>query len=135
MSLAVGLFLLIIFISACSILSKKKDTPKLIASDVECQRIWSYFDLNHKITGQIIAYHRAEVFCRAIGTASSTIMLTSLHDTIRIIELCNMSKEFKKSDSIEVIPADKPSFYVLISPDESYCYVKKTCYRRMTKLN
>ena len=73
---------------------------------------WIYFDLQETIRLKIIQHITASVDCGTLATASITIGTTQTGDTVRVLELCNTKKDFKKDDLVIVIPAKKPDFQV-----------------------
>lgn len=101
---------------------------------------WIYFDLQETIKIKIIHHITASVDCGTLATASITIGTTQSGDTIRVLELCNTKKDFKKDDIVIVIPAKKPNFQVIhtrvfvqgtqgqLKPDPYDTQVLKTTY-------
>lgn len=73
---------------------------------------WIYFDLKETIKLNVIQHITASAECGILATASITIGTTQTGDTIRVLELCNTKKAFKKDDLVIVIPAKKPEFQV-----------------------
>jgi len=130
-------FLLILMLSTYTFnsMSQKLDTSKLVDFEAGCEHNWQYFNLDQKITGKLIAYKPDLVFCGTVITASSAIIVTPVNDTIRILNICDVGRKFIKSDLVEVIPADKPVSNVMVFSDELYCYIKKTYYGYITKVN
>ena len=110
------LFLLLITANAFS-----QDTFETIKrSDLEpsifnIQNKWEYFQLEDTITVTIIQHSPAPTYCGIVATASMTIASTEKGDTIRVIDLCNTSKEYTEGQTLKVVPADKPPFGVSLS--------------------
>ncbi len=73
---------------------------------------WIYFDLKEIIKFKIIYHIPASVECGTLATASITVGTSHTGDTIRVLELCNTKKDFKKDDIVIVIPAKKEKFHV-----------------------
>jgi hypothetical protein len=73
---------------------------------------WTFFNLKDTIKFKIIYHIRASVDCGTLASASITIGITQTRDTIRVLELCNTKKDFKKDDLVIVVPAKKPDFQV-----------------------
>ncbi|MES2555513.1 MAG: hypothetical protein V4604_05140 [Bacteroidota bacterium] len=80
--------------------------------DFSYEKKWEYFQLEQMIAVKIIEHLPAFAMCGVLATASMTIAETEEGDTIRILNLCNTSKDYKPGQTINVSPADKPPFGV-----------------------
>ncbi len=74
---------------------------------------WIYFELPKPTELKVISHQLAGIDCGTIATASVTIGVTNLNDTIRVFELCNVRKNFSIAESVIVTPAKRPSFNVI----------------------
>jgi len=83
--------------------------------DFSYEKEWDYFILEDTIVVKIIDHLSAPSACGVYATASMSIAQTEMGDTIRIIEMCNVSDKYKKGHMMKVAPADKPLFG-LITP-------------------
>jgi hypothetical protein len=81
--------------------------------DFSYEKNWTFFKLADTIVVTIIDHLPAPAACGVLATASMTIVQTEKGDTIRILDLCNVSDKYKKGETIVVAPADKPSFGVM----------------------
>lgn len=101
-----------------------------------CKDSWEYFPIKDSIYGEVLFHLPAIGLCGAIATASLTIVKTSLGDTIRVLEMCNVNKVFKKNEKVKVAFSEKLPFAVNTPPDDYYyCKIHKTCYGVITKLD
>ncbi len=73
---------------------------------------WEYFDLEKVISVKIIRHLPSPALCGNFAFASVTIVKTNDGDTIRILDLCNVL-DYKKNDTIKVLPQKKPAFSVM----------------------
>lgn len=80
---------------------------------------WTYFELGHTVSGQIIEHHRAIAHCGVLATASLTIVKTDHGDTLRVLDMCNTSRGFKKGQSVKINPDKKPPFSLSLPPEAS----------------
>jgi hypothetical protein len=78
--------------------------------DFSFEKKWDYFKLADTMVVTIIDHLPAPAACGVLATASLTIVQTEKGDTIRIIDMCNISDKYKKGQTIKVAPADKPPF-------------------------
>lgn len=78
--------------------------------DFSYQNEWKYFELKDTITVEIIKHLEAEAMCGTFAFGSISIVKNG-NDTIRIINLCNMT-DYKLGDTVKFIPATKPDFNV-----------------------
>lgn len=65
-----------------------------------------------------------------MATASITLIETATQDTIRVLELCNVSGGFNKLASVKILPAERPNFTVALPLTDirSDCRITKTYY-------
>ncbi len=99
---------------------------------VECRDTWQYFKLDHQIRGKVLSY--AKGLCGYFTMNSATIIVTSAHDTIRVLELPCYHGLIVKSDSVLVKPVSKPDSAGAILDVNFTCLVKRTCYGHVTKV-
>ena len=122
-------FLILILCLSATFCFGQKNSKKFEDLKNKCQGSWQYFTLEETTIGQVLFHEKAYFLCGVIATASLTIIKTSLGDTIRVLELCNTNKEFKKTNFVKVTPNHNPDFGVSIPKDKTFgCLVKKTCY-------
>ena len=70
---------------------------------------WIYFNLFETIELKVIHHTPVTIDCGGgIETFSITIGTIQSGDTIRVLETCNKSKDFKSDDVLSVVPIDKP---------------------------
>jgi len=102
---------------------------KSLPNDYKCKDKWQYFTLKDTIRGQVLFHAKGTVACGVLATASVTIIKTT-SDTIRVLELCNTKKDFKRSRFVKVESAKRPPFSVILPGDDKNfdCLVIKTCY-------
>lgn len=78
------------------------------------KNLWVDVTLDHPVSGTILFYKPAQFYCGILATASLTIIQEGNGDSLRVITLCNMSKEFQVGQRIIVFPDTKPSFGVTL---------------------
>jgi len=107
---------------------------------------WSYFNLADTIELKVIHHIPATMKCEGgVETYSITIGTIQSGDTIRVLELCNASKDFNKGDKVLVIPGMKPEGYYIhpgvfvqgyvgpLRPSDDDTLVLKTTYGTLYK--
>lgn len=110
-----------------------------------CVKNWDYFDMKDTTTGLVVFHAKAIALCGHFAFASLTLLKLQDGDTIRVLELCNTTKDFKLNDIAQLIPQNKPAFGVtlpLISErgvnnkvyqiNQQDCSILKTCYGSIT---
>jgi hypothetical protein len=121
------LCVLVIFIGCAS--RKTKNINDQVSAAFKCQPNWKYNKLADTLSGVILAHAKAGFFCGTMATASVSVILVRGMDTIRVLELCNISKDFKQGTKVVIAPAEKPSFYVSLPINSLYdCRDYKTYY-------
>ena len=132
------ILILSIFLSLNSI-GQLTHEKELIGSG--CSKNWQYFRPDYIISGYVIFHKKALAFCGHNIMVSVTLIKTEI-DTIRVIELCNVSKDFEVSQKVSVWPSKVPETKVNlpltiesdnithIDPEE--CNIKRTCYGIIT---
>jgi len=88
--------------------------------------------LQGSVKGIIIAHQKATAGCGYFITASTSVVATANHDTIRILELCNDKKGFSYGQSVTIAPF-KPSEILEQTPLE--CKNFRTYYGIIDSLN
>lgn len=106
---------------------------------------WQYFDLADTINLKIISHYLASSPCGTRATASMTIGTIENGDTIRVLELCNIKKNFNPNEIVKVIPARRPDFQVMhtrvftqttqgqLKPDDFDINILKTTYGKIER--
>jgi hypothetical protein len=74
---------------------------------------WIYFNLTDTVELNIIHHIKATMDCDSdTKTFSITIGTMQSGDTIRVLELCNSSKNYNLGEKLFIIPSEKPKeFY------------------------
>jgi len=118
------------FISVLGIGQIKSQDTKL-----PCQVNWIYIDLHKEIKGKIIFYAQPVVACGIVSVAATALIETESGDTIRVLSLCHIKKDFQTKNDFEtgssvlVTPSEKPKFRVDITPaDPKHCTLKETYF-------
>ena len=143
------LTLFLFFITACSSTKKSvqnsaTENQNLIIEST-CRKNWVYFDLKDTTYGQVLLHAKAMALCGHFAFASLTLIKLQNSDTIRVLELCNATKDFKLNDTVKVTPQNKPPFGVTLPLileqgvnnhvyyiDPKDCNILKTCYGSIT---
>ena len=122
----IKIMLFCLFCFGCAPANVKKQMHALSA----CQGNWQYFTVTKPITGKVISYHGG--WCRGNSKmASSTVIITSVGDTVRVLELCNNTK-FNPNEFVMVTWAQTPARKrAALDPDYD-CKVQRTCYGDVT---
>ena len=102
----------------------------LLAQD---NKNWIYFELGHSVSGKIIEHRRAFAHCGVLATTSVTIVKTEQGDTLRVLDMCNTSRGFKKGQSVKVNPVKKPPFSLSL-PTQVSAYDEKVLRTTWGKL-
>lgn len=110
--------------------TNRKLTKKEIATVNKCRASWQYLNLQDTIRGEVLYHTKASFLCGIFATASSTIIKTTLNDTIRVLWLCNTDINFRTAEFVKISPRQKPSFSVSppFSANKFDCAVKNTYY-------
>jgi hypothetical protein len=107
--------------------------------EYKCKNYWKYVAFKDTTYGEVLFHSTAIGLCGAIATASLSIIKTASGDTIRVLELCNVLKNFKKNTRVKVSFShfsQEASFDINTPSDEYYyCEIYKTCYGVVTKLD
>jgi len=129
------LFSIILTISLFQCMGQNTNA-RLVTSGNKCTGSWQYFSLQDTTYGEVLFHAKADALCGAIATASLTVIKTNLGDTIRVLEMCNVGKDFKKLSRVKIAPFQQPAFGVMLPHDKNYdCLVSKTCYGFITPLD
>ena len=122
------MLLLSCFIVGCATAPVKKQMR--VAES--CQNRWQYFRISKPVVGRVISHLSGS--CR-YKIASSTVLLTSAGDTIRILEFCSKVK-VHNHDSVLVMPVtDEPESKRSAINITFDCEVSRTCYGLISKIN
>ena len=73
---------------------------------------WQYFNLQDTISAKIINHLPSAAHCGTLAFASVTLAETEKGDTIRILDLCNINKNYLVNQIVKISPAEKPNFNV-----------------------
>lgn len=92
-------------------IEKKPESADGYSNNIETN--WVYFVLKDTLIAKVIEHNPASVDCGILATSSITVVVTNIRNTIRIIDLCNTSDNYKKDQIVKVLPATKPNFSVL----------------------
>ena len=106
------IFILILFASLNSF-GQEKSAKEFTGK--KCLESWQYFHLKSTITGKVIFHKKAISECGDIGSASVTLIQTANLDTIRVLELCNTTKDFAIGQLVIVTPFRLPNDIATIS--------------------
>lgn len=129
-----GMRIRIFTIILCSFLllqcTNRKLTKKETAVANNCRVTWQYLKLKDTLRGEVLYHAKASFHCGVIATASETIVRTNLNDTVRILWLCNVNQDFKKSERVRIYPAQMPSFSVAppVIASQFECVVRNTYF-------
>jgi hypothetical protein len=100
---------------------------------IKCSNTWQYFLLDHEIKGKVLSY--SDGVCGMTALASNNIIVTNTHDTLRVLELSCGTKTFAKLDDVMVTPVNKPDSAGANMDGKYDCYIKKTCYAKVSKVH
>jgi hypothetical protein len=124
--------LLIFFLMMSFGCSEKRRIQKMSDTVGECKKTWVYFKLERPVRGKVLSY--AKGMCGYFAISSNTIVLTSAHDTIRVLQLPCNGGVCVKSDSVLVTPVTKVDSAGAIGDRMFDCRVKRTCFADVTKI-
>ena len=124
------IFTIILFSLLLLKCTNRKLTKKEKALSNNCRGTWRYLNLKDTLSGEVLYHAKASFHCGLIATASETIVRTNLNDTLRILWLCNVNQDFKKSQRVGIYPAQTPSFSVAppIITSRWECSVRNTYF-------
>lgn len=99
----------------------------------ECKTKWGYDQLKQVVNGEVLYHRKAPVSCGIFSTASVTLVRTESGDTIRVLELCNTKKDFKRGAKVKVTPEGDKTWVVGIVPfDPKACILMKAYFGKIT---
>jgi hypothetical protein len=126
----IRLFTILLFSILVVSCTTRKLTKKETAIVSKCRDDWEYLNLQDTISGEVLYHEKASFLCGILATASSTIIKTTLNDTIRVLWLCNRDINFRKSEIVKIFPAQKPSFAVSppVQTNPFDCTIKNTYF-------
>jgi len=129
---AVGVFTtlgIIILLNSCT----SKHHIVFSKSKIDYKALWRYFDLKDILQATIISHYPAEAFCGASATGSISIVKIN-NDTIRVLDLCNISK-IEVGTIVKIYPAEKPPFAVSL-PTSTATFIKNdTIYETPSQID
>ncbi len=112
-------FLLVsLFATITSVFGQHQETEKL----QNCKTKWKYLNLDKALTGSILYYEQPVVACGMVSTASVALIRTDAGDTIRVLSMCDIKKDFntppafKLGERVSVTPSEKPTFRIDLMP-------------------
>lgn len=102
--------------------------PKLYQKK-ECQEDWQYPVSRDDIKGRVVFHKTTDVLCGLVPTASVTLVRTTENDTIRVLELCNLDKQFTNGELVVIHPSIESKMNnVYTPPDPRACSLKRTYF-------
>ncbi|MBD2715472.1 hypothetical protein KBK19_10535 [Microvirga sp. STR05] len=94
----------------------------------DCQEDWQYPGIRDDIRGIVVFHKTTNELCGIMPTASITLVKTIENDTIRVLELCNISKEFANGELVVIHPSTNAKTDNIYAPlDPRACSLKRTC--------
>lgn len=98
----------------------------------ECKTKWDYNPLNQIVKGEVLYHHKALALCGIFSTASVTLIRTLDGRIIRVLEMCNTEKDFKKGAKVKVTPEGDKTWTVGIVPfDPQACQIRKAYFGKV----
>ncbi|GAB3227034.1 hypothetical protein GCM10027346_09940 [Hymenobacter seoulensis] len=80
------------------------------------------------LKGKVIFHKNTDDLCGLMPTASVTLVKTTVGDTIRVLELCNLNKKFTAGEMVVIYPnATFEAVNVDVPADPRACSLKRTC--------
>lgn len=99
-----------------------------------CQRRWKYKNLEKGFSGTIVFFEQPVVMCGVASTASVALVKTDNGETLRVLTMCNIKKDFntppgfKVGEKVKITPDEKPAFRVDIIPVDFLSCRLRTAY-------
>ncbi|RSK42279.1 hypothetical protein [Hymenobacter perfusus] len=94
-----------------------------------CQGNWQYFVSPDNVKGRVIFHQNTNELCGVVPTASVTLVRTIEDDTIKVLELCNLSKKFASGELVMISPeVISESANVSVPVDTRVCSLRRTCF-------
>ena len=119
----------ICILSGTVALSQKKISVSVINP---CQKNWKYFASKDTIEGNVI-YYETSGDCGYFVTASLTLVVTTIKDTIRVLQFCDNRNNFKYFQKVKVLPCriTKKRAGLIPIDEKNDCKIKKTYYSKI----
>lgn len=117
----------LLLIKGCS----KYREHKQLSAIAECKKTWQYFKLHKPIKGVVLAHIKG--YCGYIYLSANSLIITSAHDTIRVIEPCD-NEILATTDSVLITPAKEYMGDGTVSDLKYECKIKRTCYGVVTTI-
>lgn len=124
--------MLVLFLCLSISCSRYRIHDPVLRHLAKCRDKWRYFKLDRQVRGKVLSY--AKGLCGYFMLNSAVVIVTSVHDTIRVLELPCYHKMFARSDSVLIEPVNKPDSAGSILDVDFTCLVKRTCYGHITKV-
>jgi hypothetical protein len=98
------ILIIILFISFASYSQTESDGLYLRNYVKSTKEKWDFVVLKNTINAKIIYHAPAPALCGFMTTASITIVKTENNETIRVLDLCNVSDKYKINQIIKITP-------------------------------
>jgi hypothetical protein len=100
----------------------------------ECKTNWEYDQLKQVVKGEVVYHHKALALCGIFSTASVTLVHTEEGYIIRVLEMCNTEKDFKKGAKVKVTPEGDKSWSAGMVPfDPQACRIMKAYFGKVSQ--
>lgn len=93
-----------------------------------CPRGWIYREYSAPVRGRVVFYGHNTDLCGLVPSASVTLVRTSAHDTIRVLDLCYLGDPIPVGAAVTIQPVKAPGFEVDVPADPRACSLKATCF-------
>jgi hypothetical protein len=123
--------ILFVFFVVCHlfVLAQTKEEQ---AKAQECKTNWEYGQLKASVRGEVLYHHKALALCGILSTASVTLVRTENGLIIRVLEMCNTDKDFKKGAKVKVTPEGDKTWTVGMVPfDPQACKIMKAYFGKI----
>jgi hypothetical protein len=108
-------------------------TKEQEAKAQDCKTNWKYDQLKQAVKGEVLYHHKALALCGKVSTASLTIIQLKNGDVIRVLELCNTEKDFKKGAKVKIVPVGDKTWKAEVVPfDPQSCENLKTYFAKIS---
>ena len=103
--------LFVVFSAGFCFLATAQDTlrneePRPRSHDFSYKSKWEYYEIRDTIAARVIEHYPAMTLCGVVMVASMSIVVTETGDTIRVIDICNLSF-FNPGQAVRIAPAEK----------------------------
>lgn len=111
MRLRISIFFSLLLLLGCK--HSKKVSGVQFNPKTGYETTWKFFDLKDTVEMKVLAHYKAQVACGNVASASETIGLLKDNKKIRVLEMCNTTKDFPVGTVVNVIPAKNGGFHVM----------------------